>query len=235
MTRMRFTTMITGLALLAATLSTSLATSAQAGTGCYIGLAAGMASTTTNATVDAVPAGGPSANLATIDGLGSQGSLVGVGGGCDLVMDNKFVLGAFGDYVWHKQSFNASAIGASINLDLTKQWTVGGRAGVFVTDSTMLYALAGWTKLSTDGIGGSITAGLPDMTGTVLGGGMEVTLSKHIKAALEYRHTSFDSQTAVLFTAPGGSITSKVQPDMNTVMVRLSYGVDFFQAAAASK
>lgn len=205
-----------------------------AGFGCHGTIIGGMAATKTDTAID-TNLFGPTANVANLNGLGSNGSLVGLGAGCDWQVD-KFVLGAFGDYVWHNgQEVNGSvnlfgpALGITMGFD--RQWTIGGRGGFMVTDATLVYALLGWTKLTSSGVSGIVSANVPDFTGVVVGGGIETAISKHIKLGFEYRHTGFDSQTVALNVPgapPGFVLTSKFAPEMDTAMVRLSVGTDFF-------
>lgn len=204
-----------------------------AGFGCHGTIIGGMAATKTNTAIDTNLGGPATMNIANVNGLGSNGSLVGLGAGCDWTVD-KFVLGAFTDYVWHNgQEINANLLMASVTMGFDRQWTVGGRAGFMVTDSTLAYALLGWTKLTSTGISGIVSAGVPDFTGTVMGAGIETTVSKHVKIGLEWRHTAFDAQTvslAVPLAPPGFVLTSRLAPEMDTAMLRLSVGTDFFGA-----
>jgi opacity protein-like surface antigen len=214
--------------------------SKAAGFGCQGTIIGGMAATKTDTAIDA-NLFGPTANVANLNGLGSNGSLVGLGMGCDWQVD-KFVLGAFGDYVWHngqESNINVTLFGPSLGatMGFDRQWTLGGRGGFMVTDTTLVYALLGWTKLSSSGISGIVSADVPDFTGVVLGGGIETTISKHIKLGFEYRHTAFDSQTVSLMipgAPPGFVLTSRMTPEMDTAMVRLSIGTGFFGAATSS-
>lgn len=207
------------------------------GFGCQATIIGGMSSIKTDTGIDTNFGGPITANVANVNGLGSRGSLVGLGAGCDWQVD-RFVLGAFGDYVWHNgNEVSANVIlgaGLGITMGFDQQWTIGGRGGFMVTDTTLAYLLLGYTKLSSSGISGIVTADVPDFTGVVLGGGIETTISKHIKLGLEYRHTAFDSQTVSLMVPgapPGFVLTSKLAPEMDTAMVRLSIGTGFFTGA----
>jgi len=206
----------------------TLGTSANAGGfGCYGSILGGMNATNTGTSLD-VSDTGTSQNLANIGGFGSSGAMAGVGGGCDIIVD-RILIGAMGDYMWHRESFTMTAMGFSAGIDLDKQWFLGGRAGAFVTDSTLVYLLAGWTNLSTNGVTGTFAAGLPDFSGLTLGGGIETALGKHVKLGLEYRHSQLGAQTTALYTPdPCCSLNGTFKPEMNTVLLKLSFGADFF-------
>lgn len=211
-----------------------------AGLGCHVGILGGMSATNTKTTFDDPNFNFAGGNIATINGLGSNGSQIGLGGGCDVVVD-KILLGAFADYVWHNQSFNGSIGGfggaATLNIDLDRQWTIGGRAGVVISETTLAYLLAGYTNLSTNGLNGAIVAAVPDFNGIVLGGGIETAIGKHVKLGLEYRHTNFDAQTVAWSVspfpgAPALGFSSTLKPEMDSVFVKLSFGTDFFGPGA---
>ena len=231
---------ITAGALLAASLAllggVLVATPGRAGgLGCHGVIMGGMAATKTDTAIDTNAFTGTTANIANVNGLGSNGSLVGLGAGCDWRVDN-FVLGAFGDYVWHNgqevaANANLGGPALTVNMAFDRQMTLGGRAGFMVSESTLAYLLLGYTKLTSSGVSGIVTADVPDFTGIVYGGGIEAAISKHIKLGLEYRHTNFDSQTVSLNVPgapPGFVLTSKFSPEMDTAMLRLSIGTDFF-------
>ena len=197
--------------------------------GCHITAMVGMTSTNTKTSVDA----SWGENFASVNGLGQTGTAEGLGAGCDWTVD-RFVVGAFGDYVFHQSQFDGTAFGSSVSMKLTRQMTLGGRAGFLVGPAdggTLIYALAGWTKLGTDGITGAINVGVPDFTGIVLGGGIETPVSKHVKIGVEYRHVAFDPQTVALASMGSDSISGKLSPEMQSVLLRLSIGTEFFGAS----
>lgn len=208
-----------------------------AGLGCHVGIMGGMAATNTKTTFDNPNNNFLGGNIATLSGMGSSGSQIGLGGGCDFVVD-KILVGAFADYVWHNQSTSLNVINQTLSMELDRQWTIGGRTGVVLGDATLVYVLAGYTKLSTSGFTGAIAAPAPDFSGIVLGGGVETALGKHVKLGLEYRHVNFDSQTVpwTVTPVPAGpafGFSSTLKPEMDSVMVKLSFGTDFFGSTFA--
>ena len=205
--------------------------------GCSGVIMGGMAATKTDSAIDTNMLSGTTMNVANVSGLGSNGSLIGLGVNCDWRLDS-FVLGAFADYQWHNgQDVTANLGPAAITFGFDRQMTLGGRAGFMVSESTLAYALLGWTKLSSSGVSGIVTADVPDFTGVVYGGGIETAISKHIKLGLEYRHANLDGQTVSLsnpMIPSGGVLTSKFTPEMDSVMLRLSVGTEFFGPPSAS-
>ena len=103
--------------------------------------------------------------------IGANGYSAGVSALCDLAFD-RLVLGVFVD--WDKVWGDLHTIGVNSIL------TVGGRAGVLVTQATLLYAHAGWNRV--DLSGGS------DINGYSLGLGSEVKL-QGTPVALDMRWT----------------------------------------------
>lgn len=198
---------------------------AQKWTGCYLGGSVGMSATKTIADLNVAPPVFPVAtNALSIDGLGSSGTVAGVHVGCDLKLQ-QLVVGAFGDYAWHNETFEITSAllpGTVATLDVNSRWTVGGRVGIAFTDSTLLYGLVGWSRMSTSDLSipaGPLTISMPTFQGWVFGGGIETILMPNIRLGLEYRYNRYDTQDIVLI--PGATLG--LQPEMHTVSARLSY------------
>lgn len=111
-------------------------------------------------------------------GYGVDGYLYGLGIGCDMQL-NRIVLGGFVDHAWmHVTQFGG--------VD-AREWSFGGRAGVLLTDNTLLYGLVSRPQLNIDGMG--------SVTGFGWGGGLETKLgglANNWTAVLEYRQNTFD-------------------------------------------
>lgn len=203
-------------------------------TGCYLGIHAGYGATHHDTSLNVVGGG---FNGSALDlPLSSQGGNIGAHAGCDMQM-NQLVFGLFGDYSWLAQSMEitsplASTIGfGAINpiakIDLDTMWTVGGRAGLLVNPSTLVYGLIGWSRMDTSDLtvlgtlGGNFT--VPTLEGWTFGGGVAVEIAENIRLSAEYRYTKFDRVDVPLVAGGGGSIGIGIQPDMHTAMARLSY------------
>lgn len=208
-------------------------------TGCYVGVQAGYGATHHDTSLNVVAPG----VLGGINGsaldlpLSSQGGNIGLHAGCDMQVQ-QLVFGAFGDYNWLSQSMEVKSPllgtipgGAALNplakIDLDTMWTVGGRAGLLVSPSTLVYGLVGWSRMDTSDLtvlgttGGSFT--VPTLEGWTFGGGVSVEIAQNIRLGAEYRYTRFDRVDIPLFAAGGNSIGLGIQPDMHTAMARLSY------------
>lgn len=109
-------------------------------------------------------------------GFGVDGYALSGRAGAD-VQINRIVLGIVGDYQWD----HISAGGFSAT---PKEWGVAGRAGVLVTNDALLYALAGPRWLEVSGM---------DTKGLMVGGGMEVAMTKNWRLGLEYQHIDWDA------------------------------------------
>lgn len=190
-----------------------LSTAAQAKTSCYVGAQLGYSVASTDASLDiasnALYPGSPAIpGLVTVDGFSADGASGGFLGGCDYRMD-RILVGAWGDFAWHGADFSAglntnpvAPINAGLEMSIDRQWSIGGRAGVFVTDATLIYGLIGYTKVDTSDLTYSGSAfGTPfsgsfaveDLDGVVYGGGMEVDVGNGLVLGAEYRLTVLDS------------------------------------------
>lgn len=135
----------------------------------------------TNAKADSWSGCGPSlfgAYQAAVaeDVLGASGPGIGAGLACD-VQRGQFVLGAAADYSFSRFNWNGNDIDA-------KGWSATGRVGFEAAPNALLYALAGWTELTADGFGQSL-----DLSGPVVGGGIEASLGHHWFLRTEYRYS----------------------------------------------
>ena len=76
--------------------------------------------------------------------LSSQGQLAGITLNCDYRVQ-AFVLGAFAEYAW--------LFGDLEKLGAQTDFTLGGRVGVLISPTSLLYAHAGWGQSDIKGIG----------------------------------------------------------------------------------
>ena len=129
----------------------------------------------------------------------------------------------------YNATWNAASGPLAVAVELDRQVFLTGRAGVIINDSSVVYMRAGVTKMSTSGLTGTFTADFGDFSGKVLGGGFEIGIGKHVKLALDYRHSWFDAKTGVVMDAfgpAGGNLNLK--PEQDLVMLNLIYSLDFF-------
>lgn len=176
-------------------------------TGCHVGIQGGYSM----ADVDV------SAGPLNIDGLGAQGFVGGVHGGCDYKIANTIiVIGAFGDYNWQNVEFNAGVGPFKASASLGNSWTVGGRAGV-TFGNALPYVLVGYTQADTSVtfLGNSLASS--DLNGWTYGGGVEFMLTPSVSMAAEYRFTRFGSENVF-----GGAPILASQTDQQTAMLRLN-------------
>lgn len=133
----------------------------------------------------------------TIDGLGANSMGVGAQIGCDIT-SNLFLAGVFTDYTWNKASVNITAGAPMLSIPLSNEWSTGARLGVWAKPGTLIYGLAAYTVAQERGAMFGLPIGLSGPKGVTVGGGIEINLGKGVLATLEYRHTSFDTNTATL-------------------------------------
>jgi opacity protein-like surface antigen len=106
------------------------------------------------------------------------------------VQINRIVIGLLTDYGFD----HTTGVFGNVN---PKEWMVAARAGVLVTDSALVYGLAGERWLSQTGL---------NTQGITVGGGIEVAMTKHWRLDLEYNRTTYDAPslaTAVEQTVSG--------------------------------
>ena len=193
-------------------------------TGCYLSAGLGVAATNNRATADLVGVGA----LLGVDGLGSSGRAVGVGGGCDLQIQ-QIVVGVLGDYTWHDQGWSIAsplAGGTIASMNLDTQWMLGGRAGI-VVGNALVYGLIGYTELEMKNLLiplVPVTANPGAFKGVSVGGGIEMGLGGGFFLGAEYRFSQFDKQT--LAVVPG-AINIGVDPEVHSVQAKLLYKFNF--------
>lgn len=183
-------------------------------TGCHIGAHVGYSSTNTDAGLN-VDAGWLGAASVGADGLAASGVAFGGGVGCDYrITGSNFVLGAFGDFTRndldHGLSANIDLFGikakANAKYSIEDAWTVGGRLGYLVTESVMVYGLAGYTKADTSPLSVSIAGDIngkasfktSDLDGWVVGGGVELNIADGWFVKGEYRYTRYDGDNVTI-------------------------------------
>jgi outer membrane immunogenic protein len=171
-------------------------------TGCRIGGTAGVTASVTEATATSPLFVGGSIGL---DGFGTDGADIGVLAGCDLQVGDRFVVGAFGDFVFRDHEWSLTATDGVDSLKLStpfgNQWTIGVRGGVTLTPTSMLYALVGYSEAEGGDIGISVngasvgSVSLGDLKGWTVGGGIETEMLKNLVVGLEYRYQHFDTRS----------------------------------------
>ncbi len=114
--------------------------------------------------------------------VSATGWTVGAGVGCDLKIE-RVVLGALA-----RIELPVDTDGSLIKAD--QAWMAGFRVGYLLNTGLMAYGLVGYTqadwKIDTESL---------DRKGLVLGGGLEVMISKHISLTAEYTQTGLGSMS----------------------------------------
>lgn len=202
--------------------------SAQSWTGCYIGGEAGYSSTKTDVDVP-ISNGNQSVNLLSIDGIGTAGATGGGAVGCDYQIQ-RFVIGAFGDYLFHDQDFSASLLGgiAGVSYDVKNQWSVGGRAGVLLTDNVLAYGLVAYTQADTSDLKWNLgnqtgVISLDQLEGWTVGGGLETQIRGNWFVGAEYRYTKFDDISTNLATFGNAKIDLDTETEAHTGLLTVKY------------
>jgi len=196
-------------------------------TGFYVGAQLGWGQTSTDYTAGAqAPDATDVVRLPTISKNGFMGGLF---AGYNYQI-NQFVLGAEvdGNFLIAGKERYTAATGDAITAHTDWLGSARLRAG-YAFDRLLIYATGGLAFASPNstvtGTGYSYGAGNGTRFGWTLGVGAEYAFTDHWIAGLEYRYTSFSSDT---YTYPVnhrslGIVGFKQQPSVNQVLARLSY------------
>ncbi len=168
-------------------------------------------------------------NSVTADGLGGGDIGLSLRVGADYQINNWLVFGVFANFDWSNIETTASITDgvdtASAKLmKLNYAWALGGRAGVVVAPSLMVYGLLGYTRVDLDDpsvtFGGTtLSLDLPSYGGIVLGGGFEHKLTNNVSLTGEYRQSRFDAET--LFSTAGFTVTG--EPTLHVGRIGVAY------------
>jgi len=186
--------------------------------GCYVGGSLGASSLQTEVK-------GPF-GLGVAD-LGSTSAEWGLGLGCDVQVTNtSFVIGLFGDYAWtdHSSSINPGLLRVDHGDGM---WTIGGRLGTLLTDSTLAYGLVGYSEIDSGNVRLlNIRSNSSNFSGITLGGGLETNLGNNLRLGMEYRYTDLDSNKLSWRYRHGNhyhTARGNIDPDLQVVRATLKY------------
>jgi outer membrane immunogenic protein len=132
--------------------------------------------------------------------------------GYDRLLGDRFLIGAFADFDFFKDSdltFSSKKGFGSLNGKVEKDnlWTAGGRLGFLVTPRVLVYGLLGYSRMSLEGSldahfnGPGKDTNLPlkiddNVDGWTVGAGVETKLDQRLSLKLEYRYSEFDGAAA---------------------------------------
>jgi outer membrane immunogenic protein len=157
--------------------------------------------------------------------------------GYDLQVTSRVVAGVFADvdfatdtskHTYYINPGNFTGAGGTPRFGPDVVWTVGGRVGVLANSSTLVYALAGYTRADfDDNLKKYGTQNLKSVDGYTLGGGVETRLFGGWSLKAEYRYSEYGPQTL----ADLGTVCTNCdyKLDTNTQSVRVSLNYKFGQ------
>ncbi len=145
--------------------------------------------------------------------------------GYDRLLDNRLLLGVFGEYAFGDLDTSRSLpLDDRISLSFDDTWSVGGRVG-FVRCCTLFYATAGYTSTEA-----TMTTFLHDesdrLDGYFVGAGLEHYLDRGFFLRAEYRYSDFeDASTYVTFACDCDEGFERIDRDhdLHTFQVGLVY------------
>lgn len=198
------------------------ANSPKSWTGCYAGLHGGYSVSNTETSIDATGFG----SVLSIDGLGASGAALGVTVGCDYQVSSQFVIGAWGDYTWHDQTWSTSSSllpGTLASVEVEQQFAAGVRAGYLVNSDALIYGLVGYSRMEMGDISVPaipVSFSTPDFDGWILGGGVELRLAANISIDARYTVTLFDKESIELLP---GVASLGLEPETHTGRIGVNY------------
>ncbi|MEW9808022.1 outer membrane protein [Mesorhizobium marinum] len=151
------------------------------------------------------------------NGLGGEGIFGELNVGYDHDFGN-WVAGVQVDGRYSGISTEISMGGGSISLDADYGFDILARAGLKMSETTLAYALAGysWQHFEFD-VPSIIGDGLDwDSSGFSVGGGLETAVTENVSLNLEYRYSQYDSED--FDGGPDG-----IEPSFHTVRVGAKY------------
>ena len=158
------------------------------------------------------------------NGLGGEGIFGELNGGYDYDFGS-WVAGVQVDGRYSGISTDLNLGGLGISVDADYGFDVIARAGVKLNESTLAYALAGysWQHFNID-IPSVVGVGDVDWdsSGFSVGGGLETAVTENVSVNLEYRYSQFaDHDFSSEFGAPDGTL--EVEPSFHTVRIGAKY------------
>ncbi|WP_084508186.1 outer membrane beta-barrel protein [Mesorhizobium sp. WSM3224] len=158
------------------------------------------------------------------NGLGGEGVFGEASIGYDQEMGS-WVAGVLVDARYSGMTSKLELPGGQINLDTDYGFDVLGRIGMKVNDSTLAYALGGYSWQHFDLNGSDPVGDIIDWgsSGFSVGGGLETAVSDKMTVGIEYRYSQFEKHdfSADLGIPVGGVITST--PSFHTVRIDAKY------------
>jgi outer membrane immunogenic protein len=189
-------------------------------TGFYVGGALGAGAAVYDLSSNIIPGG------IEFNGLGGEGIFGELNAGYDYDF-GMFVAGVQvdGRYSGISTELDTGLIGAgSVSLDADYGFDLLARAGVKLNESTLAYALAGysWQHFDLDLSDFGADDIDWDSSGFSVGGGLEAAVTENVSVNLEYRYSQFDSEDfSSEFGAPDGAL--EAEPSFHTVRIGAKY------------
>jgi opacity protein-like surface antigen len=160
----------------------------------------------------------------------AKGGLVSVALGYDQRIGSNFLLGGFVNF--DLSDFKRGSDGAYNGLTIDRAWYFGGRAGYYVTPSTMLFVSGGYTIAHFDNEGwwdietfGPTLAGVRSRNfgGYFVGAGFERHLNGNFFFHGEFRYSDFETEISNEGSFAGTTFVDYENPELYTGRVGITY------------
>lgn len=190
--------------------------------GLYAGVGIGVGATVDDAALEI-----QGQSFLNVDSFGSNGVNAYIGVGYDKLVTNTMLVGVFAEYNYDDQDVTISSpLGFDASTGLENRWAIGGRAGVLLTPTTLLYGTLAYTQADVKNLSGSIgntnfSFDGETVSGYQVGAGMETKLGKGFSLDARYTYSDFSSATFDL--SGNGDVALKVDPSEHVARVGLNY------------
>jgi outer membrane immunogenic protein len=170
-----------------------------------------------------------STEVANYSAAGAGGGMFGVDAGYNFRM-NRVVVSPFVEYGWTNHSTDLSVLEATASLTHNDEWSVGGRLGYLVNNTTLVYGLLAFTEIDASFKSNVAVTGLNtnvSWDGYTIGLGFESVFARtsagDFSYKLEGRHAQFGKQTTLV----DGSLSATSEPNSYAVVVGVNYAPRF--------
>lgn len=190
-------------------------------TGFYAGATIGYGNANHEVSADYAYEGG-SYNLLNLDGLSSSGLVGGMNAGFDIAR-GRVLFGVLGGYTFDgmETMFSAGDGGFKASLEKQDEWYLGARAGLLVSQQTLIYIGAAYVQTEYELSSGGFSLS-KDYDGVKALAGIETHIGGGVFAKLEYQHDFYGDVDWV--NEGGFKITDTLDEDKVLLGVSYKFG-----------
>jgi opacity protein-like surface antigen len=170
-----------------------------------------------------------SVDIASIDGVGNDGALLGGELAYDFAVTNRIIAGPLVGCDWSDIKTTASVLNNKLSYDRGTSCYTGARLGLSLGDKSdwLIYAkgLYAWNSPGKLNLG-TESLDLADRSGWGIGGGTEIAFGSHLFGFADYTHIMYDKECVYCKTIEGDSLNISEKTDDNLFKVGLKYRIN---------